>query len=292
MMNPIFTGVCTALVTPFIDGKVNYPMAEMLIRRQIDAGVTAIVLSGTTGEASTLSDIEKIELFRRCKAYVGNSCQIIAGTGTNCTARSLKLSLAAEEAGVDGLLMVTPYYNKTTPEGLYIHYLTIANAVTLPIIAYNVPSRTGVDIPVSVYTKLSSVPNLVGVKEASSDISKITKIRCACGEKFSIWAGNDDLIVPAMSLGALGVISVLSNVCPKETTAMTSAALSGDFATASSLQCQLQPLVELLFCEINPIPVKAAMNYLGYDCGNCRLPLTELTPENKIKMEEFFHSVL
>ncbi len=288
MSNPFFTGVCTALVTPFIDGKINYPMAEMLIRRQIDAGVKAIVLSGTTGEASTLSDLEKIELFRRCKAYVGNSCLIIAGTGTNCTARSLELSLAAENAGVDGLLMVTPYYNKATPDGLYIHYRAIAEAVDLPIIAYNVPSRTGVDIPISVYAKLSTIPNLVGVKEASSDISKITKTRCACGNCFSIWTGNDDLIVPAMSLGALGVISVLSNVCPKETATMANAALAGDFDTASSLQCQLQPLVELLFCEVNPIPVKAAMGCIGYDCGGCRLPLTDLTPENKKRLDMFF----
>ena len=183
MNNPIFTGVCTALVTPFIDGKINYPMAEMLIRRQIDSGVKAIVLSGTTGEASTLSDGEKIELFRRCKAYVGDSCLIIGGTGTNSTAHSLELSIAAQTAGVDGLLMVTPYYNKATPDGLYIHYRSIAQAVSLPIIVYNVPSRTGLDIPISVYAKLSSVPNLVGVKEASSDITKITKTRCACGSR-------------------------------------------------------------------------------------------------------------
>ena len=288
MNNQIFTGVCTALVTPFIDGKINYPMAEMLIRRQIDAGVKAIVLAGTTGEASTLSDNEKIELFRRCKAYVGDSCQIIAGTGTNCTARSLELSISAENVGVDGLLMVTPYYNKTTPDGLYIHYCSIAQAVNLPIIAYNVPSRTGLDIPISVYAKLSKVPNLVGVKEASCDITKITKTRCACGNRFSIWTGNDDLIVPAMSLGALGVISVLSNVCPRETADMANAAIAGDFDTASDLQCQLQPLVELLFCEVNPIPVKAAMRYLGYDCGGCRLPLTELTKENQMRLNSFF----
>lgn len=288
MNNQIFAGVCTALVTPFIDGKINYPMAEMLIKRQIDNGVKAIVLSGTTGEASTLSDAEKIDLFRRCKSYVGDSCLIIAGTGTNSTAHSLELSIAAEEAGVDGLLMVTPYYNKATPDGLYVHYRSIAQAISLPIIVYNVPSRTGLDIPVTTYAKLSTVPNIVGTKEASSDISKITKTRCACGNRFSIWTGNDDLIVPAMSLGAFGVISVLSNVCPRETADMANAALAGDFDTASSLQCQLQPLVELLFCEVNPIPVKAAMGFLGYDCGGCRLPLTELTKENKNRMKLFF----
>lgn len=288
MNKKLFSGVCTALVTPFIDGKINYPMAEMLLRRQIDAGVRTIVLAGTTGEASTLSDAEKIELFHRCKAYVGDSCQIIAGTGTNCTARSIELSIAAEKTGVDGLLMVTPYYNKTTPDGLYAHYCSIAQNVSLPIVVYNVPSRTGLDVPVSVYTKLSSVPNLAGVKEASSDVTKITKTRCACGNRFSIWTGNDDLIVPAMSLGALGVISVLSNVCPRETADMANAALAGDFDTAASLQCQLQPLIELLFCEVNPIPVKAAMRYLGYDCGSCRLPLTELTKENQMRLKNFF----
>ena len=287
MSNPFFTGVCTALVTPFLDGKINYPMAEMLIKRQIDAGVKAIVLSGTTGEASTLSDIEKIELFRRCKSYVGDSCLIIGGTGTNCTVRTLDLSIAAEKTGIDGLLVVTPYYNKATPDGLYAHYYSVAQAVNLPIIAYNVPSRTGVDIPISVYGKLSTIPNLVGVKEASCDITKITKTRCTCGEQFSIWTGNDDLIVPAMSLSALGVISVLSNVCPQETAVMTNAALMGDFATASKLQCQMQQLVELLFCEVNPIPVKAAMRYLGYDCGGCRLPLTELTQENQKRLKAF-----
>ena len=288
MNHPIFTGVCTALVTPFIDGRINYPMAEMLLRRQIDAGIKAVVLSGTTGEASTLSDDEKFELFRRCKSYVGDSCLIIAGTGTNSTIHALNLSIAAEAAGVDGLLIVTPYYNKATPEGLYIHYRSIAQSVGLPIIAYNVPTRTGVDIPISVYAKLSTIANLAGVKEASCDITKITKTRCACSDQFSVWTGNDDLIVPAISLGALGAISVLSNVFPKETAEMANAALSGDFVTASSLQCQLQPLIELLFCEVNPIPVKAAMGYLGYDCGSCRLPLTELTQENKNRLKSFF----
>ncbi len=288
MNEQLFSGVCTALVTPFIDGKINYPMAEMLLKRQIDAGVRTIVLAGTTGEAPTLSDPEKIELFHRCKSYVGDSCMIIAGTGTNSTARTVELSVAAEQAGVDGLLVVSPYYNKSTTDGLYAHYRSIANAVSLPIIVYNVPGRTGMDIPVSVYARLSAIPNLVGVKEASNDITKITKTRCACSNRFTIWTGNDDLIVPAISLGARGVISVLSNICPAETADMVQAALNGDFDTASSLQCQLQPLVELLFCEVNPIPVKAAMQYIGYDCGNCRLPLSCLSKENQNRLRSFF----
>lgn len=288
MNKTIFTGVCTALVTPFLDGKVNYPMAEQLLRRQIDCGIRSVVLSGTTGEAATLTDREKIELFQRCKAYVGNSCQIIAGTGSNCTAHAVELSKAAQEAGADGILVVSPYYNKPTPEGLVAHYMSIAHAVSIPVIAYNVPTRTGADMPVSVYKRLSVIPNMVGIKEASNDITKITKIRKDCGNEFTIWTGNDEQIVPAISLGAKGVISVLSNVCPKETAIMTQAALDGDLDTAADLQCRLQPLIELLFCEVNPIPVKAAMRYVGYDCGGCRLPLCELSKENKMKLEAYF----
>lgn len=289
MNKTLFSGVCTALVTPFLDGKVNYPMAEQLLRRQMDAGVRAIVLSGTTGEAPTLSDSEKLELFRRCKAYVGDNCLIIAGTGCNSTEHAVELSRAAEETGVDALLVVSPYYNKATPEGLFAHYLSIAHAVHIPVIAYNVPSRTGVDIPVSVYKRLSYVPNIIGVKEAGADITKVTKIKKECGHDFTVWTGNDDLIVPSVSLGGQGVISVLSNVCPGETVAMVNAALAGDFDTAAALQCELQSLIELLFCEVNPIPVKAAMKCIGYDCGGCRLPLTGLTKENQKRLEAYFH---
>lgn len=288
MNKTVFTGACTALVTPFLDGKINYPMAEQLLKRQIDAGIRAVVLSGTTGEAPTLSDNEKLELFRRCKAYTGDSCLIIAGTGSNCTSHAVELSRHAEEAGVDGLLVVSPYYNKATQEGLVAHYMSIAHAVSIPVIAYNVPSRTGLDIPVSVYKRLSVIPNLAGVKEASGDITKVTKIRNSCGTDFTVWTGNDDLIVPSMALGAQGVISVLSNICPMETAAMAQAALAGDFDTASALQCQLQPLIELLFCEVNPIPVKAAMRYIGYDCGGCRLPLCDISKENRKKLEAYF----
>jgi len=288
MNKTVFTGACTALVTPYLDGKVNYPMAEQLIRRQMDAGIKAVVLAGTTGEAPTLSDAEKLELFRRCKAYTADQCTIIAGTGTNSTSHAVELSIAAEEVGADALLVVSPYYNKANPDGLFAHFLSIAHAVSIPIILYNVPSRTGVDIPVSVYKRLSSVPNIAGVKEASTDITKITKIRAACGPSFCVWSGNDDMIVPVMSLGGQGVISVLSNVCPVETAAMADAALAGDFDTAAALQCQMQELIDLLFCEINPIPVKAAMKMIGYDCGNCRLPLTMLTPENILKLQNYF----
>lgn len=286
MKKPFFTGAYTALVTPFLGGKVNYPMLEQLLKRQVEAGIKAVVICGTTGESPTLSDNEKLEMFRRAKEYVGDACSIIAGTGSNCTEHSVLLSRAAENMGADALLVVTPYYNKATPDGLVAHYKTVAEAVHIPIIAYNVPSRTGVDIPVSVYQKLAQIPNMAGVKEASTDISKIAKIKAACPADFAIWSGNDDQAVAVMSLGGAGVISVLSNVAPIETQAMAQAALDGDFDTAAALQLELLPLIQLLFSEVNPIPVKAAMKLIGYDCGECRLPLTPLSPENYEKLKK------
>ncbi len=274
MKKPVFTGACTALVTPFLNGKVNYPMLEQLLKRQMDAGISAVVICGTTGESPTLSDSEKLELFHRAKTYAGNRCKIIAGTGSNCTEHALFLSQSAEKLGVDALLVVSPYYNKATAEGLMAHYSTIASAVHIPVIAYNVPSRTGVDIPVSVYQQLSQIPNMAGVKEASTDISKFAKIKAACPPSFCLWSGNDDMTVPVMALGGQGVISVVSNLFPEQVQAMARSALDGDFDTAADLQLTLLPLCNLLFCEVSPIPVKAALNLMGYDCGDCRLPLT------------------
>ena len=287
MRKTLFTGACTALVTPFLDGKINYPMMEQLLKRQIDAGIKAVVIAGTTGESPTLSDEEKLTLFRRCKEYAGNRCLIIAGTGSNDTAHSVALSIAAEEAGADALLVVSPYYNKATPQGLYLHYLSICNAVSIPVIIYNVPGRTGLDIPVSVYSQLALIPNIAGVKEAGTDITKIARIRNACGADFPIWSGNDDQIVPVMALGGKGVISVLSNIKPFETQAMCDAALAEDFSTASDLQCRLLPLIESLFSEVNPIPVKAAMKEIGYDCGGCRLPLCQMQIEKLNKLKKY-----
>ena len=284
MKEPLFTGAATALVTPFLGDSINYPMLEQLLRRQIDAGIEAVVIAGTTGESATLSDGEKLELFRRAKDYVGNRCKIIAGTGSNSTRHTMELSMAAEQTGVDGLLLVSPYYNKATPEGLYAHYLAVAHSVSLPVILYNVPTRTGVDIPVSVYRRLSRIPNIAGVKESTSDITKYTKILAQCGSSMAIWAGNDDMATPVIALGGKGVISVLSNILPTETQALAHAALDGDFDTAAALQIRLQPLVEALFTEVNPIPVKQAMQFIGYDCGGCRLPLTPLSDENREKL--------
>lgn len=284
MKQALFTGVCTALVTPFLDNQVNYPMMEMLLRRQIDAGVKAVVICGTTGESPTLTDKEKLELFYRCKQYAGNACTIIAGTGSNNTAHAVELSIAAQDAGVDGLLVVSPYYNKATPEGLVAHYAAVAGSVSIPVILYNVPGRTGIDIPVDVYKRLSAIPNIAGVKEASTDITKAVKIMAACPENFFLWSGNDDQIIPVMSLGGKGVVSVLSNVLPIETQAMAEAALSGDFKTAAELQIRLLPLIQALFCEVNPIPVKAAMQQIGFDCGGCRLPLSRIKKENAAQL--------
>lgn len=288
MKNPVFTGVCTALVTPFRDNRINYPLVQQLLLRQIDAGVKAVVLAGTTGEAPTLSDEEKIELFKRSKDFTADRCTIIAGTGTNSTAHTIELSQAAEAVGADALLVVSPYYNKANPEGLYTHYAAIAQAVHIPVILYNVPSRTGVDIPVGVYQRLSALPNISGIKEASADITKQARTHAICDNDLSIWAGNDDQTVPSIALGGKGVISVLSNIYPAETAAMTEAALAGDFDTAAALQCRFMGLIDLLFADVNPIPVKYAMECIGYDCGPCRLPLTEPSRELKQRIASFF----
>lgn len=290
MKKPLFTGVCTALVTPFLGNAVNYPLLELLLGRQIAAGIEAVVLCGTTGESPTLSDCEKLEIFRRCARYAGGRCKIIAGTGSNDTQHAIALSAAAEAAGADALLVVSPYYNKATAEGLLTHYSAIAGAVHIPVIVYNVPSRTGVDIPVSVYRELSKIPNIAGVKEASTDMGKISKIRAICPDSFALWSGNDDLTAPILALGGQGVISVLSNVLPEQAQALARAALDGDFDTAADLQLRLLPLTEALFREVNPIPVKAAMKLVGYDCGTCRLPLTPASSETVAKLKEILLS--
>ena len=288
MKKPFFTGACTALVTPFLDGKVNYPMMQILLQRQLDAGLEAAVICGTTGESATLSDAEKLELFARCKEYVGDRMKIIAGTGSNATEHTVELSIAAQHEGADALLVVSPYYNKATSEGLFRHYLSVAHAVNIPVILYNVPSRTGVDIPVGVYKRLCTIPNIAGVKEATTDIGKILQIQYACQDDLPIWCGNDDMTVPVISLGGKGVISGVSNLLPQKVQAMAIAALDGDFDTAAELQCRLYSLTRLLQCQVNPVPVKAAMKCIGYDCGSCRLPLTELGEEETQKLKEYF----
>lgn len=282
MEKPFFAGLCTALITPFSEGKINYPMLEALIRRQLDAGVEAIVLAGTTGESPTLSREERRRLFEAGVRIAQGRCKIIAGTGSNCTKTAIEQSREAEQTGVDGLLVVTPYYNKATQPGLLMHYTAICDAVRLPVIAYNVPSRTGVDIAVDTCRELAMIPNLAGIKEASGDISKIGRILSQT--ELPVWSGNDDQTIPVMALGGAGVISVASNVIPEKMHALTASALRGDYPGAAALQHQYQKLMDLLFCQVNPIPVKAAMGMIGLDCGGCRLPLDGLSAENERKL--------
>lgn len=288
MKKRLFTGLCTALVTPFLHGEVNNPMLDVLIRRQIEAGVSAIVLGGTTGESATLSDEEKLAIFRRGVKAADGQCRIIAGTGSNDTRHAIELSRQAQRCGVDGLLVVTPYYNKATPAGLVKHYSMIADAVDLPILAYNVPTRTGVDLPCSVCRELARIPNIVGLKEASTDLVKISRIVAENGRELPVYSGNDDLTVASMAVGGMGVISVASNIAPLQMNAMVTAARNGDFDLAGLLQRKLLPLTDLMFCQVNPIPVKAALKRVGYDAGECRMPLDGLTAENEARMDRFF----
>ena len=276
MTKPLFTGACTALITPFLNGKVNYPMAEILLRRQIDAGITAVVLAGTTGESATLSDDEKAELFRKCKAFVGNDCLIIAGTGSNDTAYAIELTKHCCDVGADAMLVVTPYYNKATQAGLVKSFTAIADASTKPIILYNVPSRTGCSLEPATCSILADHEKIVGIKEASGNISKIVETAALVGDKLDIYSGNDDQIVPVLSMGGAGCISVLSNVIPRETCEITNRYFAGDITGAAKLQCKYLPLINALFSEVNPIPVKAAMNAMGFCENDIRLPLTEM----------------
>ena len=283
MKRRIFTGLCTALVTPFSEDGIDFSVLEQLIDGQIEAGTEAIVLAGTTGESPTLIHDEKLELFREGVRMAAGRCKVIAGTGSNCTKAAIDLSREAEDCGVDGLLVVTPYYNKATQPGLVRHYSAVCNAVSIPVIAYNVPSRTGVDISVDTCKALAQIPNLAGIKEACGDISKVARILAST--ELSVWSGNDDQTIPVVALGGAGVISVASNVIPKQMHSLTQAALEGDFARAAALQRRFQKLMDLLFCQVNPIPVKAAMRMIGMDCGLCRMPLDELTGENARKLQ-------
>lgn len=285
MKKPVFTGLCTALVTPFRGGDVDKEMLCRLITRQIEGGADAIVLAGTTGESPTLTTGEELELFRLGVETAAGRCKIIAGTGGNCTERAAKFSARAAQLGVDGLLVVTPYYNKTTQTGLVKHYQAICEAAQIPVIAYNVPQRTGMDIGLEACRELAKMPGIAGIKEASGDITKVGRILSACAEDLPVYSGNDDQTVPIMALGGLGVISVASNVAPKEMKSLINACLDGDYVHAAQLQRRLLPLMDLLFCQVNPIPVKAAMRMIGLNCGDCRMPLDGLTMENATKLQ-------
>ena len=279
MKQPVFEGLATAIVTPFKNGTIDIPTFEKLLDYQLAANVDAIVVCGTTGEGSTLSAQEQLTLIAHAMQYTAGRCKIIAGTGSNDTAHAIEMSRAASSMGVSAVLIVTPYYNKCTQAGLVAHYSAIADSISCPVICYNVPSRTGLDMKVETYQALSKHPNIQGVKEAGGSPAKIAKTIEACGDDFFVWSGNDDEAVSAMALGAKGLISVLSNVRPKKALAMVRACQKNDFALAGGLQRELMELIGALFCEVNPIPVKKALELEGFPVGLPRLPLTELSEE-------------
>ncbi|MBO4266225.1 MAG: 4-hydroxy-tetrahydrodipicolinate synthase [Lachnospiraceae bacterium] len=289
----VFRGAAVAICTPFLaNGEVDYDKFREQIEYQIENGTDAIVVCGTTGEASCLSHEEHLECIKFCAEVVDHRIPVIAGTGSNCTETAIYLSQEAEKYGVDALLVVTPYYNKSTQKGLIEHFTMVANSVKLPIILYNVPGRTGCNIqPQTAATLVETVDNIVGIKEASGNISQIAKLMSLCGDKVELYSGNDDQIVPIMALGGIGVISVLSNVAPRKTHDICQAFFDNDPALAAKRQLDAIPLCNALFCEVNPIPVKKAMELQGRDRGVLRRPLREMEPENaevlKKAMEEY-----
>ena len=281
----LFTGCGTALVTPFRDGAVDYAALDQLIDWQIAEGADALVVAATTGEGATLSHEEHVECIDFCVRHIAGRVPVIAGTGSNDTAYSLELSREAAKSGADGLLLVSPYYNKCTQAGLIAHFLAVADTVDLPVIIYNVPSRTNLPIAPATVIKLAEHPNIVGLKEAGSEIKASTLIAAGCAGKLDIYSGNDENIVPLMAIGAIGVISVLSNLVPRELHNLCSSFLAGDLQAARSLQLKYIKLVDLLFCEPSPIPVKRAMQLMGLDSGELRLPLTPMEPQDSAKLE-------
>lgn len=276
MRQPIFTGIATALITPFRNGEVDYEAFGRLIDWQIDSGINGLVICGTSGEGPTLNDAEHRECIRFAVERAAGRVPIIAGTGSNDTAYAISLTKYACEVGADAMLVVTPYYNKATQNGLVASFKAIADASTKPIIVYNVPSRTGCSIQPATYLKMSEHENIVAIKEASGNISTVVATRALLGDKMDIYSGNDDQIVPILSMGGLGCISVLSNVLPHETVEICERWFAGDVAGAAELQCKYLRLIDALFCEVNPIPVKAAMAALGWCENSPRLPLTPM----------------
>ena len=284
----IFTGAGVALITPMNeDGSVNYEKLRELLEFHVANKTDAIIICGTTGEASTLSDEEHLECIRFACEVINKRIPVIAGTGSNCTQSAIELSKEAEKSGVDGLLLVTPYYNKATQDGLKAHYKAIAKEVNVPIILYNVPSRKGTRLaPQTVVDLCHEVPNIVGVKDATGDISEVAELMSLAKGTVDVYSGNDDQIVPVLSLGGKGVISVLSNILPKETHDMVASYLEGDVAKSCEMQLKYFDLVKALFCEVNPIPVKKALNLMGMEVGSLRLPLTEMEDANAKRLEE------
>jgi len=286
MKTPIFTGACTAIVTPFRGYEIDYDKMAEIIEQQVSGGISALVVCGTTGENATQPVDEHEKLVDFCTEKVNGRMKVIAGVGSNDTMTSVRLATSAKESGVDGILMVTPYYNKTTQRGLVKHFSTVADKVDIPMILYNVPSRTGVGIAVDTYKTLSKHPNINGAKEASGDLSLFARTRAACGDELNIWSGNDDNTIPMMSMGAKGVISVASNIVPQVVTDICKLCFENRYQEASTLYFKFADLFAGLFMEVNPIPIKTAMNLMGMDVGNLRLPLCEMAPENLEKLKK------
>lgn len=278
----VFTGAGVAIITPMTEtGEVNYPKLEELLEYQIANGTDSIIICGTTGEASTLTHEEHLEVIRFAIEKVAGRIPVIAGTGSNCTDTAVYLSKEAEKYGADALLLVSPYYNKATQKGLIAHFTRIADSVKIPVILYNIQGRTGVNIAPETLAYLAHhVKNIVGVKEASGNISQVAKLMQLADGQIELYSGNDDQVVPLLSLGGFGVISVLSNVAPRETHDMVAKFLEGDLEGSREIQLRAIPLVDQLFCEVNPIPVKAAMNLMGWEVGPLRMPLTDMEPEH------------
>ncbi len=284
MKQPIFTGSGTAIVTPFTNDSVDYPALGRLLDFQLEGGADAIIVCGTTGEAVTMSYVERMRAIETVVRHVDGRVPVIAGTGSNSTENAITLSKDAVLAGVDGLLVVTPFYNKATQRGLIRHYTAVADAVTRPVILYHVPSRTGVRCTAETYAALAKHPNIAGVKEAGGDLALVQKTRELCPEDFYIWSGNDDETAPIMLFGGKGVISVAANVMPREMHELTAACLRGDFTAAGRMQLQLRKLCEALFWEVNPIPVKTALAMMGYCQEVFRSPMCEMEPENRERL--------
>ena len=286
MKQPIFTGSGVAIITPFFDGTIDIPCLKRLLDFHLTNRTDAIIVCGTTGEASTMSYRERMRTIECCVEYIGGRIPVIAGTGSNSTENTRILSKDAQQAGADGLLLVTPYYNKATQQGLLRHYFSVADAVDIPMILYNVPSRTGVNILPETYAVLAQHPNIIGTKEASGNLGNIQNTRNLCPADFFIWAGNDDETVPICALGGVGVISVVANILPAQMHALTKLCLENNFSTAGTLQLKLKPLCDILFCEVNPIPVKAAMAMMGMASRDLRLPLTPLSTANEERLRK------
>lgn len=285
-MSTIFTGSCVALVTPFRDNKIDFDRFRELIDWHIENGTDAILVAGTTGETSTLTDQEHLDLLRVAGEHIAGRVPYIAGTGSNDTAYSIMLSKYAEEQGADAVLVINPYYNKSTQKGIYVHIKAIADAIKVPIIVYNVPSRTGANINVSTMQKLAEIPNVQAVKEASGDISQITEIARTCGDKLDVYSGNDDQTLPILSVGGKGIISVSANIIPRDMHDLVATFMDGDVDKARKMQFDTNLINLAMFYETNPIPVKTAMRLLGTDTGEMRLPLIEMEEANEARLVE------